>query len=582
MKGGGDLIDSSIIDEIKYRNDLVDVISSYVSLKRAGSGYTGLCPFHSEKTPSFHVAPEKGFFHCFGCGAGGDVITFIMRIENLSYPEAVRFLAARAGIPMEEERTAGGVSRGRIRDMNRDAARFFFEQLKESPEAQAYLSRRGLGSATIKHFGIGFSPNSPGALHSHMRSLGYTDEELVTGFLCGISKKTGRPYDYFRNRVMFPVIDTTGAVIAFGGRVMDDSQPKYLNTSDTPAFTKRRSLFALNFAKNSADRGFILCEGYMDVIALHESGFSQAIATLGTAITTEQARLMRKYTDRVFISYDSDAAGQKAAKRAFELLGEAGIDCRIIRMHGAKDPDEYIRKFGRERFAAICGESLTQFDYEFDNALKKYDIGSDAERIKAADELSEFIAGVGSAVEREVYIGRTAERLGLSADNVRTDVGRIMRRRDRRERSEAFTARVRQTSGMGDRVNPDRVKNLAGSSAEDVILGLLLLYSEQTPFVRNCLGLVQNDFVTEFGRRLYGALLELYGTDPPGDWGMLAGSFSTDEMSRISDLRSARMNLGGDPEKLLTDCVDKLRESKKKDISLEDLINEKRHDRKRV
>ena len=569
------MIDSSIIDEIKYRNDLVDVISSYVSLKRAGSGYTGLCPFHSEKTPSFHVAPEKGFFHCFGCGAGGDVITFIMRIENLSYPEAVRFLAARAGIPMEEERTAGGVSRGRIRDMNRDAARFFFEQLKESPEAQAYLSRRGLGSATIKHFGIGFSPNSPGALHSHMRSLGYTDEELVTGFLCGISKKTGRPYDYFRNRVMFPVIDTTGAVIAFGGRVMDDSQPKYLNTSDTPAFTKRRSLFALNFAKNSADRGFILCEGYMDVIALHESGFSQAIATLGTAITTEQARLMRKYTDRVFISYDSDAAGQKAAKRAFELLGEAGIDCRIIRMHGAKDPDEYIRKFGRERFAAICGESLTQFDYEFDNALKKYDIGSDAERIKAADELSEFIAGVGSAVEREVYIGRTAERLGLSADNVRTDVGRIMRRRDRRERSEAFTARVRQTSGMGDRVNPDRVKNLAGSSAEDVILGLLLLYSEQTPFVRNCLGLVQNDFVTEFGRRLYGALLELYGT-------MLAGSFSTDEMSRISDLRSARMNLGGDPEKLLTDCVDKLRESKKKDISLEDLINEKRHDRKRV
>ena len=572
------MIDSSIIDEIKYRNDLVDVISSYVSLKRAGSGYTGLCPFHSEKTPSFHVAPEKGFFHCFGCGAGGDVITFIMRIENLSYPEAVRFLAARAGIPMEEERTAGGVSRGRIRDMNRDAARFFFEQLKESPEAQAYLSRRGLGSATIKHFGIGFSPNSPGALHSHMRSLGYTDEELVTGFLCGISKKTGRPYDYFRNRVMFPVIDTTGAVIAFGGRVMDDSQPKYLNTSDTPAFTKRRSLFALNFAKNSADRGFILCEGYMDVIALHESGFSQAIATLGTAITTEQARLMRKYTDRVFISYDSDAAGQKAAKRAFELLG----DCRIIRMQGAKDPDEYIRKFGRERFAAICGESLTQFDYEFDNALKKYDIGSDAERIKAADELSEFIAGVGSAVEREVYIGRTAERLGLSADNVRTDVGRIMRRRDRRERSEAFTARVRQTSGMGDRVNPDRVKNLAGSSAEDVILGLLLLYPEQTPFVRNCLGLVQNDFVTEFGRRLYGALLELYGTDPPGDWGMLAGSFSTDEMSRISDLRSARMNLGGDPEKLLTDCVDKLRESKKKDISLEDLINEKRHDRKRV
>lgn len=577
------MFDSALVEEIKYRNDLVDVISSYVTLKRAGSGYTGLCPFHSEKTPSFHVAPERGFFHCFGCGAGGDVITFIMRAENLSYPEAVRFLAARAGIPLEEDRSAGGgVSRGRIRDMNRDAARFFFEKLKESPEALAYLARRGLGSATVKRFGIGYSPNSPGALHDHMRKLGYTDEELVTGFLCGISKKTGRPYDYFRNRIMFPVIDTTGAVIAFGGRVMDDSLPKYLNTSDTPAFTKRRSLFALNFAKNSADRGFILCEGYMDVIALHEAGFGQAVATLGTAITTEQARIMRKYTDRVLISYDSDAAGQKAAKRAFELLGEAGIDCRIIRMQGAKDPDEYIRKFGRERFAAICGESLTQFDYEMDNVLKKYDVSSDAERIKAADELSEFIAGVGSAVEREIYIGRTAEKLGLSADNVRTDVQRVMRRRGRREKDEEFTARVRHTSGMGDRVNPDRVRNLAGSSAEDVILGILLLYPEQTAYARDSLGLRGDDFVTEFGRRLYGELLKLGETDPPGDWGMLAESFSTDEMSRINDLRISRMNLGGDQERLLTDCVGKLRNSKKKDISLEDLINEKRHDRKRV
>lgn len=577
------MFDSALVEEIKYRNDLVDVISSYVTLKRAGSGYTGLCPFHSEKTPSFHVAPERGFFHCFGCGAGGDVITFIMRAENLSYPEAVRFLAARAGIPLEEDRSAGGgVSRGRIRDMNRDAARFFFEKLKESPEALAYLARRGLGSATIKRFGIGYSPNSPGALHDHMRKLGYTDEELVTGFLCGMSKKTGRPYDYFRNRIMFPVIDTTGAVIAFGGRVMDDSLPKYLNTSDTPAFTKRRSLFALNFAKNSADRGFILCEGYMDVIALHEAGFGQAVATLGTAITTEQARIMRKYTDRVLISYDSDAAGQKAAKRAFELLGEAGIDCRIIRMQGAKDPDEYIRKFGRERFAAICGESLTQFDYEMDNVLKKYDVSSDAERIKAADELSEFIAGVGSAVEREIYIGRTAEKLGLSADNVRTDVQRVMRRRGRREKDEEFTARVRHTSGMGDRVNPDRVRNLAGSSAEDVILGILLLYPEQTAYARDSLGLRGDDFVTEFGRRLYGELLKLGETDPPGDWGMLAESFSTDEMSRINDLRISRMNLGGDPERLLTDCVGKLRNSKKRDISLEDLINEKRHDRKRV
>ena len=407
------MYDSAVVEEIKYRNDLQDVVSAYVTLKRAGSGLVGLCPFHSEKTPSFHVVPEKGFFHCFGCGAGGDVISFIMRMENLEYPAAIEFLADRAGIRLPENGTVtkNGVNRIRIKEMNREAAKFFHEQLLRSPGAMAYLTERGLSSAAVKRFGLGFSPDEPCALYSYMRNRGYNDNELVAGFLCGISKRSGKPYDYFRGRIIFPVIDTAGAVVAFGGRVMDGSLPKYLNTSDTPAFQKRKNLFALNFAKNHCAEGFILCEGYMDVIALHEAGFGQAVATLGTAITPEQARIMRRYTDKVLISYDNDSAGQSAAKKAFHLLGEAGIDCRILQMSGAKDPDEYIRKFGAERFRKLCSESLTQFDYVFGNIVKKYDFNLDSERIKAASETAEYISGVLSAVEREVYIGRASEKV---------------------------------------------------------------------------------------------------------------------------------------------------------------------------
>ncbi len=578
------MYDSAVIEEIKYRNDLSDVISSYVALKRTGSGLTGLCPFHSEKTPSFHVVPEKGFFHCFGCGAGGDVITFIMRIENLDYPQAVEFLAARAGITLPESgRTKeNGVGRARIKQMNRDAAKFFHEQLKASPAALAYLKDRGLSGAAIKHFGIGYSPEKPWLLHDHMRSLGYTDEELVTGFLCGISRKTGKTYDYFRGRIMFPVIDTAGDIIAFGGRVTDGSLPKYLNTSDTPAFQKRRNLFALNYAKNHCEEGFILCEGYMDVISLHDAGFTQAVATLGTAITPEQARIMRKYTDKVIISYDNDTAGQSAAKKAFSLLGEAGIDCRILQMKGAKDPDEYIKKFGAERFRILLGESRTEFDHVFDLILKKYDITSDDGKVKAAEEISEYISGVFSAVKREVYIGRAAEKLGITSDTLKTDVGRIRRKNERKEKNESFTRSVRDAAGYGDRINPDRLKNRGASAAEEAILGVLLLLPENISYVSETLGLKPADFVTDFGKRVYGAVLSISEQSDGFDWGMLSEIFTVDEMDRINKMRAIRANLSNNSEELLKKCIKRLRDAHTKDKSLEDIINEKRADRRRT
>ena len=578
------MYDSAVIEEIKYRNDLSDVISSYVVLKRTGSGLTGLCPFHSEKTPSFHVVPEKGFFHCFGCGAGGDVITFIMRIENLEYPQAVEFLAARAGITLPESGKAekGGVGRARIKQMNRDAARFFHEQLKLSPAAISYLRGRGLSGAAIKHFGIGYSPEKPWLLHDHMRSLGYTDEELVAGFLCGISRKTGKTYDYFRGRIMFPVIDTSGDIIAFGGRVTDGSLPKYLNTSDTSAFQKRRNLFALNYAKNHCGDGFILCEGYMDVISLHDAGFTQAVATLGTAITPEQARIMRKYTDKVIISYDSDSAGQSAAKKAFALLGEAGIDCRVLQMKGAKDPDEYIKKFGAERFGKLLGESRTEFDHVFDLILKKYDITTDDGKVKAADEISEYISGVFSAVKREVYIGRAAEKLGITADTLGTDVGRIRRKNERKEKNESFTRSVRDAAGYGDRINPDRLKNRSASSAEEAILGVLLLLPENISYVSGTLGLKPEDFVTDFGKRVYDAVLSISGQSDGFDWGMLSEIFTVDEMDRINKMRAIRANLSNNSGELLKKCIERLRDAHTKDKSLEDIINEKRADRRRI
>lgn len=366
------MISSAIIEEIKYRNDIEDVISQYVTLKRAGSNMNGLCPFHSEKTPSFTIFKASHSFYCFGCGAGGDVITFIMKIENLDYIGALEFLAKRVGIniPADNKEPERGIKKSRIIEMNRAAAKFFHEQLKESREAQSYLERRQLPMSLIKHFGIGYAPNEFGRLTDHMHSLGFTDEELITGFLCGKSQKTGRAYDYFRGRIMFPILDVSGDVIAFGGRVIDDTMPKYLNSSDTPAFKKSRNLFALNFAKNSCSEQIILCEGYMDVIALHGAGFSNAVATLGTALTAEQARLIKRYSKSVIISYDSDEAGQRAANRAFMLLGEAGLQTKILKMENAKDPDEFIKKFGAVRFRQIIDNSYTEFDFKFDVILK--------------------------------------------------------------------------------------------------------------------------------------------------------------------------------------------------------------------
>lgn len=561
------MIAREIIDEIVFRNDIVDVIGSYVTLKRAGSNFNGLCPFHNEKTPSFTVFPATKSFYCFGCGSGGDVITFIMRVENLDYVDALEFLAARAGITIPEDDSyekENTVSRKRIYAMNLEAAKFFRNCLMDKTlgaEALEYLcGKRKLSMATVRRFGLGYSPNDFGMLTAHLKRLGYTDEELITGFLSGKSQKTGRPYDYYRNRVIFPIIDTAGNIVAFGGRVMDDSKPKYLNTSDTPAFKKSRHLFALNFAKKKCEEQMILCEGYMDVIALHEAGFENAVATLGTAITSEQARIFAKYTKKVVICYDSDNAGQNATQKAIRLLGEVGVEVRILKLSGAKDPDEYIKKYGAESFSRVLGESKTGFDYNVDKIISSHDITLVEEKVKAASEVCALIARVYSKVEREIYVHRAAELLELNAESLSSDVERIRRRLEKEEKSAQSKEALLSIKHIGDRVNNDAAKHIAATANEEVILGLMLIFDDfRAEVVNGNIELLPEDFVTELSRRIFERMCELEKSEGGFSKAMLGQYFSVEEMGRIEKIEMDRRMLSKNDKSVFISCIQGLK-----------------------
>ena len=563
------MIPREIIDEIVFRNDIVEVVGSYVTLKRAGSNFSGLCPFHNEKTPSFTVFPATKSCYCFGCGSGGDVITFIMRTENLDYVEALEFLAARAGItiPEDNSQNVSSVSRKRIYAMNLEAAKFFRSCLLDKDigaEALEYLcEKRKLSMLTVKRFGLGYSPNDFGMLTNHLKRLGYTDEEMTVGFLAGKSQKTGRPYDYFRNRVIFPIIDTAGNIVAFGGRIMDDSKPKYLNTSDTPAFKKSRHLFALNFARKKCEEQMILCEGYMDVIALHEAGFENAVATLGTAITSEQARIFAKYTKKVVICYDSDDAGQNATQKAIRLLGEVGVDVRILKLSGAKDPDEYIKKFGADSFRRVLGESKSGFDYGVDKIISSRDISLVEEKVKAAGEVCALIARVYSRVERDIYIRRASELLSVSAESLASDVERMRRRIEREEKSEQSKEAMLSIKHIGDRVNNDAAKNIRATANEESILGLMLMLDEIRAEAAKGELISAEDFVTDFGRRVFTALCELEVSESGFSKAMLGQYFTVDEMGRIERLEMERRMLARNDREVFISCVNGLKKEVK-------------------
>ncbi len=544
----------SVIEEIKERCLIEDVVSRYVSLKRAGSNLTASCPFHSERTPSFVVFPATQSFYCFGCGAGGDVISFLMRIENLEYPEAIRRLAETVGVSVPEDDGAPGertVPRKRLFEMNTEAARFYRGMLFDErigAEARRYLSGRGLSQAVIKRFGLGFAPDDF-SMSRHMRSLGYTEDELVTGFLMKVSERTGKPYDLFRGRVMFPIIDTSGRVIAFGGRVMNGTEPKYLNSSDTPVFKKSRNLFALNYAKDNCSEEMILCEGYMDVISLHAAGFGNAVATLGTALTPEQARILAKYTKRVILTYDSDAAGQRADERAIGLLSEVGLDVRVLKLNGAKDPDEFIKKYGPDAFREALSGSSTTFRYKLGSIAGKHDISTEEGKIRALREVSEYLAGTGSEVEREIYIGQASDFFGVSRESIKNDVSLIIKKRRYAKKKTEAADIAREAAGFGDRVNRDKLTQLRTASCEESVLGMLIAYPEYIKeVVEGKTALTADDFGTEFGRRVFTAVTDVYRENGAFDVGAVGGDFTPDELSRIVKLAIGREKLGNGRE----------------------------------
>ncbi len=548
------------VDEVLLRTDIQSLIGGYVTLKRAGNTYKGLCPFHSEKSPSFVVYPADNSFYCFGCGMGGNAITFVRGIEHLDYPDAVEFLAKRAGVTLIRDNndrygnyTEKKVDKERFYAMNVEAAKYFHRcLLSDDPKAKAALAyfteTRRLSMATIKHFGLGFAPDSYDAFSKHMRALGFSYEELTDGFLCG-RNDAGRYYDAFRNRVMFPIIDVTGRVIAFGGRVMDnETKPKYKNSSDTPIFKKSRNLFALNFARLTCSEQMILCEGYMDVIAMHAAGFTNAVATLGTAITEEQARIMSRYTKKVIISYDADEPGQKAAQRALRMLEEVGLEVSILVIPGAKDPDEYIKTYGKEKFSEVLNGSKDKFDYRVENVLKKYDVAIPRDKIRALDEIENIISDINSAAERSICASVIAKRFEMQQAAIEADVARKRAQNARKgSRAEAENAR-RIAAGYGDKINPDFARAPSVAKHEEAVLGMMLLHPEHRRRALESGMLTREDFYTEFGRRVFDFLAEDSGVEPDE-------VFTPEEVGRITKMRIERMELSDNGDEVFDESV---------------------------
>ncbi len=550
-------IPEDIIQEIKYRNDIESVIAPYVNLKRRGKNLVGLCPFHSEKTPSFTVYPENGSFYCFGCGAGGDVFTFTGLMENLDYVESVKLLAERSGVALPQDGVDDSMQRlrNRIYDINRDTARFFHQYLmsENGRPALDYLRGRGLSLATIRHFGLGAAPDSWDALLVHLKQKGYTESELIAANVVGKSQR-GSLYDRFRKRVMFPIINIRGNIIAFSGRAMpgeDKQGGKYVNTADTPVYKKSANLFGMNFAKNYCAEQIILVEGNMDVISLHQAGFQNAVAPLGTAFTTEQANLLARYTKEIVLMMDADAAGQKAIRRAAELLANTGLSTRVVVIPDGKDPDEYIKKNGPERFAALLQGAVSDMEYKLLTAANGLSLETEEGKLKYLNAAAEIVAGADDVVARDLYISRLSDQYGVSRTALTAKVEELRKRSIKTRRRKEIADVLRPKSARED-VNPERRRSPKAAAAEETLLAVLLknpdFYldaKEQLP---------PEKMVTALNRRIYEILLTALDEGKQLDISLFAEQLLPAEIGYLVSLQNsekARQN----PKSVLKDCI---------------------------
>ncbi len=504
------MIPHEYIEELTRRTDIVELVGSYVQLKRKGRLYGGLCPFHSEKSPSFYVYPDTQSFYCFGCGAGGDAITFAKKINSIDYPEAVKMLAARAGMPEPQEDDKTGRMRSRILSMNKEAARFFHACLnstvEEARQARAYWRRRGLDDKTIVRFGLGYAPNDGQALYQFLRDKGYNQQELDAS---GLFKRSpsGRIYCLFWKRVMTPIFDLRGNIIAFGGRVLDDSKPKYVNSPETLVYHKSETVFALQIAKRSASRRFVLCEGYMDVISMQQAGIDTAVCACGTALTPDQVRLISEYADEVILSYDSDEAGQKATLRSLELFRNSPVKVGVLQIPGAKDPDEYIKKYGAERFQALLDGVGNALDFRLGRLKDQYDLAQDAQRLEYVKEAVDLLAQRSSPTEQEVYAGRLAEETNISKTAIMTQLETAVKKAGSKRRREHDRQVLR--SGEMDQI---KVSYTAGGSqalgivsAQQRLLAAILREPQYLDLVKD--QLTAEQFIQPQQKELYEAML---------------------------------------------------------------------------
>jgi len=467
----------SFIDELLARNPIEEVVGRHVTLRRSGANMFGLCPFHGEKTASFSVAPDKGIYYCFGCHKGGGPINFVMEMEGLTYPDAVRALASRCGmeVPEDEQYQSRYRQQERLWALCKEAARYFHTQLYAEAGAQglAYAQKRGMPKSTLTTFGIGFAPDSWNGLIMAMKAKGYTEQELKDAGL--VSEKGGRIYDRFRNRLMFPIIDVRGNIIGFGGRVMDDSTPKYLNSPETVIFNKRKNLFALNLARKSKLGYLILVEGYMDAIALHQYGFDCAVASLGTSLTEEHATLISRYVEQVVLIYDGDEAGQRATKRAIPILEKAGIRVKVLQMKDAKDPDEFLKKFGADKFKLLLEESSNRVEYQLNAIARKYDLRVDDQRIRFVQEAAELICTLDSSVKREIYSGRVAQAAQITEESMKLEVNKAFKRRLAREKKQQEKIDLAPAQALQPKTRSVRYDNMKSAMAEEGILAQAFL-----------------------------------------------------------------------------------------------------------
>ncbi|MGN0612933.1 MAG: DNA primase [Porcipelethomonas sp.] len=570
------------IYQLKAANSIDSTIGRYVNLLKRGRDYVALCPFHSEKTPSFHIYTDTQSFYCFGCGAGGDVITFTKRIENLGYIEAVKLLAQRGGLEMPENQGYDKTAelKKRILEINRETANFYYRQLVSGSDKRGlkYLISRGLKPETIKKYGLGFAPASWDILSRHLKGLGYTENEMIAANVRTVSRNNSNVYDTFRERVIFPIVDLRGNIIAFGGRALGEGTPKYLNTGDTPVFKKSRNLFSMNFAKNSPVKRLILAEGYMDVIAVNQAGFENVVATLGTALTPEQARLMKQYADEVIISYDSDSAGQKATQRAINLLSEAGINTRIVKITGAKDPDEFIKKFGPQRFKMLLDSSDGAINFELEKCRQGLDTDNEADRVIFLKRTVKVLSGISNRLERDVYISKIAKENEINPEILRSQIDDEVRRKINTDKKKQWQA-IRSKPNFADPVLPEAVKHPREVRAEEGILAYLFRFPDSMENVTQ--KLPPEYFVTEFHRKVYETFCRKMQENDNFSLSVFADEFNDEEMGKITGIEAKNREITL-TEKSLEDFIDILTENSRRpesissDDDLRDIIKAKR------